>query len=126
MSDGFVFPKLMRFQSRSWKKYKVIFVKTSMPPIDKASVDFPVIMYEMTMVSIVPMVRHEIDFAILLYDFSFIKFHLKKSPSGIQKGLVCLLFSHNFYITTSFLIAEPIHIYMLQFIFILCILMRFI
>lgn len=63
-----------------------------MPPIDKAKVGFPVIIREITMVSIVPIVLHEIDFKILRYDFSFIPFRLKKSPSGFQKGLVYIFY----------------------------------
>jgi hypothetical protein len=67
----------MRFQSRSWKKYKIIFVKTSTPPIDNARVGFPVISSETIIVSMVPTVRHEIDLRILLYDFSFINCNKK-------------------------------------------------
>jgi hypothetical protein len=62
-------------------------VNTSIPPIDKANVGFPVITSEIIMVSMVPMVRHEIDFTILRYDFSlmFVLFDVKKKAPLISR-----------------------------------------
>jgi len=62
-------------------------VNTSIPPIDRASVAFPVIRYEITMVSMVPMVLHEIDFTILRYDFSLMLmlFVVKKKAQLISR-----------------------------------------
>jgi len=62
-------------------------VNTSIPPIDSASVTFPVIIYEIAMVSMVPMVLHETDFTILRYDFSLMLmlFDVKKKAPLISR-----------------------------------------
>ena len=62
-------------------------MNTSIPPIDRASVAFPVIINEIIMVSMVPMVLHEIDFTMLRYDFSLmpILFDVKKKAPLISR-----------------------------------------
>jgi hypothetical protein len=66
-----------------------------------ASASLPVIKYEMTMVSMVPMVRHEIDFTILLYDFSLIlltvSYWIKKKPFCNSEELINIMVKIHLY-----------------------------
>jgi hypothetical protein len=65
-----ILPYRITAQSLSCKKYKIIFVKTSKEPIEKAITALPDIKYEITIVSIVPIIHQEIDLTILFTGLS--------------------------------------------------------
>ena len=65
-----ILPHRIIAHKRSCRKYKNIFEKTSIPPIEKATTILPVIMYERNIVSIVPTILHEIALIILLKGLS--------------------------------------------------------